>query len=79
MPPSFSDPERVLLVNPNEMTPPVTPIGLDYIASSLELAGFKVDLIDLCFAFSFTEEFDAYFQDHDPLAIGITVRNTDDC
>ncbi|OGP53208.1 MAG: hypothetical protein A2Y65_01120 [Deltaproteobacteria bacterium RBG_13_52_11] len=61
------------------MQPPVTPIGLDYIASSLELAGFSVDLIDLCFAFSFKEELDAYFQGHDPIAIGLTVRNTDDC
>ena len=50
---------RVLLVNPNEMIPPVTPIGLDYIASSLELAGFEVDLIDLCFASSFKRELDS--------------------
>ncbi len=70
---------RVLLVNPNEMKPAVAPIGLDYIAGSLELAGFAVDLIDLCFASSFKEELDAYFQGHDPLAIGVTVRNTDDC
>jgi tryptophan 2-C-methyltransferase len=79
MPSSFADHQRVLLVNPNEMKPAVAPIGLDYIASSLELAGFKVDLIDLCFASSFKEELDAYFQGHDPLAIGVTVRNTDDC
>jgi radical SAM superfamily enzyme YgiQ (UPF0313 family) len=79
MSPPSSDSTRVLLVNTNEMKPPVTPIGLDYIASSLEWAGFEVDLVDLCFAPSFEEELDAYFQDHDPLAIGITVRNTDDC
>ena len=79
MPPSSADHHRVLLVNPNEMKPPVTPIGLDYIASALERAGFTVDLIDLCFATSFKEELDAYFQDHDPVAVGVTVRNTDDC
>ncbi|HEX9949684.1 MAG TPA: radical SAM protein [Thermodesulfobacteriota bacterium] len=61
------------------MKPAVAPIGLDYIASALELAGFKVDLIDLCFASSFQAELDAYFKGHDPLAIGVTVRNTDDC
>jgi radical SAM superfamily enzyme YgiQ (UPF0313 family) len=79
MPSLCADPQRVLLINPNEMKPPVAPIGLDYVAGALELAGFKVDLIDLCFASSFKEEVDAYFKDHDPLAIGVTVRNTDDC
>jgi len=79
MPPKSADNQRVLLVNPNEMQPPVAPIGLDYIASALELAGFKVDLIDLCFASSFKEELEAYFQRQDPIAIGVTVRNTDDC
>jgi radical SAM superfamily enzyme YgiQ (UPF0313 family) len=76
---SSADHQRVLLVNPNEMKPPVAPIGLDYIAGALELAGFKVDLIDLCFAASFKEALDAYFKGHDPLAIGVTLRNTDDC
>jgi radical SAM superfamily enzyme YgiQ (UPF0313 family) len=79
MSPKSEDNRRVLLVNPNEMKPAVAPIGLDYIASALELAGFKVDLIDLCFASSFQAELDAYFKGHDPLAIGVTVRNTDDC
>ncbi len=79
MPLSPSDHTRVLLINPNEMKPPVAPIGLDYIAGSLERAGFEVDLIDLCFASSLTEDLDAYFKGHDPVAIGVTVRNTDDC
>lgn len=79
MPSPNSDYTRVLLVNPNEMQPPVAPIGLDYIGSSLASAGLEVDLIDLCFASSFQEELDAYFRRHDPVAIGVTVRNTDDC
>jgi radical SAM superfamily enzyme YgiQ (UPF0313 family) len=76
---SSLDLKRILLVNPNEMKPPVAPIGLDYIASALTSAGFEVDLVDLCFASSFEEALDTYFEDYDPLAIGITVRNTDDC
>jgi len=79
MPPKSEDNGRVLLINPNEMKPAVAPIGLDYVAGSLEQAGFSVDLIDLCFASSFQAELDAYFKGHDPLAIGVTVRNTDDC
>jgi radical SAM superfamily enzyme YgiQ (UPF0313 family) len=79
MSPSSADHQKVLLVNPNEMKPPVAPIGLDYIASSLASVGFVVDLIDLCFASSFKEALDTYFKDYDPLAIGVTVRNTDDC
>lgn len=76
---SSSDSNRILLVNPNEMKPPVAPIGLDYIASALASAGVGVDLIDLCFASSFKESLDAYFKGCDPVAIGVTVRNTDDC
>jgi radical SAM superfamily enzyme YgiQ (UPF0313 family) len=79
MPSLCADPQRVLLINPNEMKPAVAPIGLDYIAGALELSGFKVDLVDLCFATSFKKSLDAYFRGHDPLAIGVTVRNTDDC
>jgi radical SAM superfamily enzyme YgiQ (UPF0313 family) len=79
MPSLSADNKRVLFVNPNEMKPPVAPIGLDYIASALKAAGFQVDLVDLCFATSFREELDAYFTRYDPVAIGVTVRNTDDC
>ena len=38
------------LVNANTMTPPIAPIGLDYIASSLSRAGCEVELLDLCLA-----------------------------
>ena len=83
---SSADNQRVLLVNPNEMKPAVTPIGLDYVAGALEAAGFQTDLIDLCFVTSdqrvtsgFKKELDAYFARHDPVAVGITIRNTDDC
>ncbi|MBC7106818.1 MAG: cobalamin B12-binding domain-containing protein, partial [Firmicutes bacterium] len=70
---------RVLLINPNRMQPPVAPLGLEYLAAALEKRGFAVELLDLAW-------------ENDPLAavrerlrqrrygaVGISVRNTDDC
>ena len=72
---------RVLLVNPNRMRPPVAPIALDYLASSLAGSGFEVDLLDLCFCPNtedFTREIEGYFASKSPFAVAITLRNTDD-
>jgi radical SAM superfamily enzyme YgiQ (UPF0313 family) len=76
---SSLDSQTVLLINPNLMKPPVTPVAMDYLASALELRGLNVDVLDLCFATSWQRALDEYFADHEPLAIGLTVRNTDDC
>jgi len=72
---------RVLLVNPNRMRPPVAPIALDYLASSLSVSGFEVDLLDLCFSPNtqdFAREIDSYFASKSAFAVAITLRNTDD-
>jgi len=79
MTPLDFDPKRVLLLNSNLMRPPVTPVALDYLASSLEMQGFQADILDLCFATSWPGELDQYLKNHLPLAIGLTVRNSDDC
>ncbi len=55
--------------------PPVPPIGLEYLADSLEAAHHEVSLLDLCFISS-AERADAicdFVQDKD--VIGITLRN----
>ena len=67
---------RVLLVNTNQIKPPVAPLALDYLASALK--GFEVDLLDLCFAEDFTREIDGYFASSGAFAIALTLRNTDD-
>ena len=42
---------RVLLINPNRyQSPPVPPIGLEYIAASLEEKGHHAKILDLCFS-----------------------------
>ena len=72
---------KILLVNPNQMKPPVAPLALDYLASALSESGFEVDLLDLCFCQNsedFTPEIDRYFALNSVFAIAITLRNTDD-
>jgi len=41
---------NILLVNPNLMRPPVTPVALDHIGQHLRDGGFGVELLDLAFA-----------------------------
>jgi radical SAM superfamily enzyme YgiQ (UPF0313 family) len=70
--------DRVLLINPNQMKPPVAPLALDYLASSLRESQFQVELLDLCFATNFTQDLVQYFASNSVFAIAVTLRNTDD-
>jgi len=70
---------RVLLINPNQMKPAVGPIGLDYLAASLKVEGFAVDVLDLCFAEEYPNALDDYLREHSIDAVGFSIRNTDDC
>jgi radical SAM superfamily enzyme YgiQ (UPF0313 family) len=68
---------RILMVNPNLMKPPVAPIGLDYLHSRLQQAGFEVRLLDLAFSNEVDKEIE-HTVDDDYLFIGISLRNVDD-
>ena len=68
----------VLLINPIRIRPVVGPIGLDYLGYALKQAGYEIDLIDHAFS-DLKESLQQYFRNSNPLAIGITVRNTDTC
>jgi len=70
---------KVLLVNTNQMKPPVVPLALDYLARALKKDNFEVDLLDLCFATDWVPEIDRYLATNSVLAIAVTLRNTDDC
>ena len=70
---------QIVLVNPNQMKPVVAPLALDYLSQALTTAGFEVDILDLAFDNEYKDMVADYFAQNAPLAIGITIRNTDDC
>jgi radical SAM superfamily enzyme YgiQ (UPF0313 family) len=70
---------KALLVNTNRMKPPVGPIGLDYLADSLGAAGHETALLDLCFSEDAERDIAASVTGFAPDAVGMSVRNTDDC
>jgi len=72
-------PRRVLLVNSNTLRPPVAPIGLEYAAESLVSAGLPVRILDLVFQEDWRAALKKTIGEEDPLVVGLTVRNTDDC
>lgn len=67
----------VLLINANRMRPPIGPLALDYLGDRLRDEGYKVALVDLAWdsAGSLAANLDAI----DPLLVGLSFRNTDDC
>ena len=71
---------KILLINPNTMkSPPVIPIGLEYLATALEKYNHNVDILDLCFYSSPVKELEKqiYIKTND--IVGLTIRNIDTC
>ncbi len=69
--------EEILLINPNLMKPPVTPVAIDFLASALKAAGYTVRFLDL----AFEKDIDYALRrelDRDLLLVGVTIRNVDD-
>jgi radical SAM superfamily enzyme YgiQ (UPF0313 family) len=70
--------ETILLVNPNQMKPPVTPVALDYLVQSLEEKGFEAEVLDLAFSTDAESDIQSVLRRMDPILIGVSVRNLDD-
>jgi hypothetical protein len=68
---------KVLLINPNRMKPPVSPVALDHLDQCLREKGFHVDLLDLAFSRGVVPDIKRAVAER-PVLIGITVRNVDD-
>jgi radical SAM superfamily enzyme YgiQ (UPF0313 family) len=68
---------EVLLINPNLMKPPVTPVAIDFLSSRLRAAGFPVRFLDLAFEEDIDLALEREVGGHS-LFVGISVRNIDD-
>jgi len=69
----------LILINTNRMTPAIGPIGLDYVAASVQQAGLEVEVLDLGLADEPDRAIKERFSDRDPELVGLSFRNADDC
>ncbi len=67
------------LVNTNTMQPPVTPVGLDYIAGAVHEAGIECEIIDLCLCENPYKELTNRLAANEPQLVALSFRNIDDC
>ena len=72
---------RTLLINTNRFKQPwpVIPFGLCSIAASVENAGHKVQVLDLCFSANCLHDMSKAISKFSPDLIGISIRNIDNC
>jgi len=68
---------RIVLVNPNPMKPPVTPVSLDYLNAACRQAGIHVDLVDCAIEPDWRNKLSDVLSER-PILVGVTVRNIDD-
>ncbi|MFX0082938.1 MAG: B12-binding domain-containing radical SAM protein [Candidatus Hodarchaeota archaeon] len=69
---------NILLVNPNRFhSPPVIPIGLEYLATALEKHNHDVEILDLCFSDKPEKDLDNILKKKSFDLVGFTIRNID--
>ncbi|MHA1149152.1 MAG: B12-binding domain-containing radical SAM protein [Promethearchaeota archaeon] len=69
---------NILLINPNMMkSPPVIPIGLEYLSTVLKNKNHEVEILDLCFSKNPEEELSQKLTQKTYDAAGLTIRNID--
>ena len=71
--------QPVLLINTNVARPPVSPVGLEYVGEALIHAALPVRVLDLSFETEWQVALQRELGNNEPLVVGLSVRNTDDC
>lgn len=61
------------------MSPAIGPIGLDYIAASVQQAGIDVEILDLGLSDEPAKAIKEHFSAREPELVGVSFRNVDDC
>ncbi len=69
----------IALVNSNVTKPPISPLGLEYIAEAAGDQGIEVEVVDLCFETDPAAALERHLVKADPELVAITFRNTDNC
>ena len=67
------------LINTNRMTPPIAPLGVEYVAAAARAAGADVEVVDLCLAADPPAALAGHFARRQPRLVGLSFRNVDDC
>jgi radical SAM superfamily enzyme YgiQ (UPF0313 family) len=70
---------HIAFINSNRMQPPISPIGLEYVADAVHQQGHQVQVLDLCWEEDVTKAVQAFFSTNSFDLVGLTLRNTDDC
>ncbi|MFA6471947.1 MAG: cobalamin-dependent protein, partial [Candidatus Latescibacterota bacterium] len=69
---------KILLINPNRYrTPPVPPLGLEYLSDALKKTRHTCRILDLCFEENAIEAIESAVRDFNPDTAGLTIRNID--
>ncbi len=73
-------PLKILLINPNTYrTPPVIPVGLEYLMIALKKHNYHCDILDLTFIDNPLEKINEILSNKKYYIIGFSIRNIDSC